>query len=31
MGVTDGLVRISTGIEDLEDVLEDLSQALGKV
>ncbi len=29
-GVTDGLLRISTGIEDIEDILEDLSQALAK-
>jgi cystathionine beta-lyase/cystathionine gamma-synthase len=31
MGVTDGLIRISTGIEDVADILEDLSQALHKV
>jgi cystathionine beta-lyase/cystathionine gamma-synthase len=31
IGVTDGLVRISVGIEDLEDILEDLKQALAKV
>lgn len=31
MGVTDGLIRISTGIEDVGDILEDLSQALAKV
>jgi len=31
MGVTDGLIRISTGIEDVADILEDLSQALSKV
>jgi len=31
MGVTDGLIRISTGIEDVADILEDLSQALNKV
>lgn len=31
MGVTDGLIRISTGIEDVDDILEDLSQALSKV
>jgi methionine-gamma-lyase len=30
MGVTDGLVRLSTGIEDLSDILEDLSRALAK-
>jgi cystathionine beta-lyase/cystathionine gamma-synthase len=28
LGVTDGLVRISVGIEDLEDLLTDLEQAL---
>jgi methionine-gamma-lyase len=31
MGVTDGLIRLSTGIEDVADILEDLSQALSKV
>ena len=31
MGVTDGLIRISTGIEDVADILEDLSSALSKV
>lgn len=29
IGVTDGLVRISVGIEDVEDIIEDLKQALG--
>lgn len=28
LGITDGLIRISVGIEDVEDLLEDLSQAL---
>ena len=28
MGVTDGLLRLSVGIEDVEDLLEDLDQAL---
>ena len=28
LGITDGLVRISVGIEDAEDILEDLDQAL---
>ena len=28
LGITDGLVRISVGIEDVEDLMEDLSQAL---
>jgi methionine-gamma-lyase len=30
-GITDGLVRFSIGIEDLDDLLSDLSQALDKV
>lgn len=30
-GITDGLVRISVGLEDIDDLLEDLSQALAKV
>jgi cystathionine beta-lyase/cystathionine gamma-synthase len=29
LGITDGLIRISVGIEDVEDVLADLEQALG--
>jgi cystathionine beta-lyase/cystathionine gamma-synthase len=28
IGITDGLVRISVGIEDVEDIVEDLDQAL---
>ncbi len=28
LGITEGLVRISVGIEDVEDILEDLDQAL---
>ncbi|MDP2887066.1 MAG: PLP-dependent aspartate aminotransferase family protein [Ignavibacteria bacterium] len=31
IGVTDGLVRISVGIEDVEDIIEDLRHALGKL
>jgi cystathionine beta-lyase/cystathionine gamma-synthase len=31
LGITDGLVRISAGIEDIEDLKEDLSQALALV
>jgi cystathionine beta-lyase/cystathionine gamma-synthase len=31
MGITDGLVRLSVGIEDPEDLLEDLEQALGSI
>jgi len=30
-GLTDGLVRISVGIEDPEDIIDDLKQALEKV
>ncbi|MDP2877078.1 MAG: aminotransferase class I/II-fold pyridoxal phosphate-dependent enzyme, partial [Holophaga sp.] len=30
-GITDGLVRISVGIEDLEDIIEDLEQALAHI
>ena len=29
IGVTDGLVRISVGLEDVEDIIADLEQALG--
>jgi cystathionine gamma-lyase/cystathionine beta-lyase/cystathionine gamma-lyase/homocysteine desulfhydrase len=29
LGITDGLVRVSVGIEDIEDLTEDLAQALG--
>ena len=28
LGITDGLIRISVGLEDVEDLLEDLQQAL---
>ena len=28
IGITEGLVRLSVGIEDLEDILDDLDQAL---
>lgn len=31
IGVSDGLVRISVGIEDVEDLLADLKQALAKI
>jgi cystathionine beta-lyase/cystathionine gamma-synthase len=31
LGITDGLVRISVGIEDIEDVQADLAQALERV
>ncbi len=29
VGITDGVVRISVGLEDVDDLLEDLAQALG--
>ncbi len=31
LGITDGLVRISVGIEDVDDLLADLDQALTKL
>ncbi len=31
LGITDGLVRISVGIEDIEDLIADLDQALAKI
>jgi cystathionine beta-lyase/cystathionine gamma-synthase len=31
LGITDGLVRISAGLEDVEDLKEDLTQALRSV
>jgi len=31
IGITDGLVRISAGIEDIDDLKEDLLQALERV
>jgi cystathionine beta-lyase/cystathionine gamma-synthase len=31
LGITDGLVRISVGLEDTEDIIADLDQALNKV
>ena len=30
-GITDGLVRLSVGIEDVEDIIEDLAQGLDKI
>ena len=29
LGISDGLIRLSVGVEDLSDLLEDLSQAIG--
>jgi cystathionine beta-lyase/cystathionine gamma-synthase len=31
LGITDGLVRVSVGIEDVEDIIADLDQALNKI
>ena len=31
LGITDGLVRISVGCEDVEDIMADLDQALNKI
>jgi cystathionine beta-lyase/cystathionine gamma-synthase len=31
MGVSDGLVRLSVGIEDVDDLLEDLEAALNSL
>jgi cystathionine beta-lyase/cystathionine gamma-synthase len=31
LGITDGLVRISAGIEDIEDLKDDLAQALDRI
>jgi len=30
LGITDGLVRISVGVEDVRDILADLEQALAR-
>ena len=30
-GITDGLVRLSVGIEDVEDIINDLEQALNQI
>jgi cystathionine beta-lyase/cystathionine gamma-synthase len=31
LGITDGLVRVSVGIEDADDIIADLDQALGQI
>jgi cystathionine gamma-lyase/cystathionine beta-lyase/cystathionine gamma-lyase/homocysteine desulfhydrase len=31
IGITDGMVRISVGIEDVEDILDDLDAGLGAI
>jgi cystathionine beta-lyase/cystathionine gamma-synthase len=30
LGITDGLMRVSVGIEDVGDIVADLEQALGR-
>jgi len=30
-GITDGLVRLSVGLEDVEDLIEDLDSALRRI
>jgi cystathionine beta-lyase/cystathionine gamma-synthase len=29
VGISDGLVRISAGLEHIEDIIQDIAQALG--
>jgi cystathionine beta-lyase/cystathionine gamma-synthase len=31
LGITDGLVRISVGLEDTDDIIADIDQALNKI
>jgi O-succinylhomoserine sulfhydrylase len=31
VGITDGLVRVSVGLEHIDDILSDLDQALNQV
>jgi cystathionine gamma-lyase/cystathionine beta-lyase/cystathionine gamma-lyase/homocysteine desulfhydrase len=31
LGITDGMVRVSVGIEDVDDIIADLDYALGQV
>jgi len=31
IGITDGMVRISVGNEDVEDIIDDLDQALSSI
>jgi cystathionine beta-lyase len=30
VGITDGLIRLSVGIEQIDDILEDVAQAIAK-
>jgi cystathionine beta-lyase/cystathionine gamma-synthase len=31
MGITDGMLRLSVGLEDVEDIIADLEQALARL
>jgi cystathionine beta-lyase/cystathionine gamma-synthase len=31
LGITDGLVRISVGLDDTDDIIADIDQALNKI
>ena len=31
LGITDGIVRLSVGLEDVQDLIEDLEQALAQI
>jgi cystathionine gamma-lyase/homocysteine desulfhydrase len=31
LGITDGLVRVSVGLEDTDDIISDLDQALNSI
>jgi cystathionine beta-lyase/cystathionine gamma-synthase len=31
LGITDGLVRISVGLEDTDDIIADIDEALSKI
>ncbi len=31
LGITDGVIRLSVGLEDVEDLKDDLAQALGTI
>jgi cystathionine beta-lyase/cystathionine gamma-synthase len=30
MGITDGMLRLSVGLEDIKDIIEDVKQALAE-
>lgn len=31
LGITDGVIRVSIGLEDIDDIKDDLRQALGRL